>query len=233
MSVAETRAGIFHAFAGLEPGTFALPARRRTELAITRCYIKPYPCCRHIHPAIDGLLELRARHGFDADEVAAIDIGTYDAAMPHATLGWDAFTTAQLSFPYVIAAAMRTGTVELATFSEQARADPLVSVDAARVRVHLDAECSAAYPRQGPARVAVTLRDGRRHETYVADPRGSPEIPMSDREVFSKFRMMVGGRLTSQAADGFIERARSLEAQGSVRPLIDMLGPALLQEFRP
>lgn len=224
-AVAESPSGIFHAFGGLPAWSGTRAGAAPVLPAIARSYTKPYPCCRHIHPAIDGLLQLRARHGFIADEVAALEVGTYGAAMPHATLGWDSFTVAQLSFPYVMAAALRTGRVDLASFSAQMRADPALAADAAKVRVQLDDECAANYPAQGPARVAVALRDGRRFEVYVADPRGCPELPMSDEEVFDKFRMMVDGRLSRAAADAVIADVWSLDNAASLRPLVDALSP--------
>jgi 2-methylcitrate dehydratase PrpD len=224
-AVAESPAGIFHAFGGLQTWTGSQADARPTLPAIARSYTKPYPCCRHIHPAIDALLQLRARHGFGADDVKALEVGTYGAAMPHAALGWDSFTVAQLSFPYVMAAALRYGRVDLGSFSDRMRADPALAADAAKVRVTLDPACAQAYPKQGPARVAVVLRDGRRHEAYVADPRGSPELPMSDEELFDKFRMTVQGRLSAQAAGDIIGRVWKLESAPGLRALVDSLSP--------
>lgn len=229
-SVAETTAGLFHAFGGIQPWTGSMPGQRSEVLAIARSYTKPYPCCRHIHPAIDGLLSLREKYRFHADEVASVEVGTYAAAMPHATLGWESLTTAQLSFPYVMAAALRTGTIDLETFSERMRADPALIADTAKVRVQLDQECCDSYPKQGPARVAVTLHDGSRHAIYVADPRGCPELPMSDTELFGKFRMMAAGRMSPSAADAVIERVWTLDAAPSLRPLIDSLSSPVLQK---
>ena len=229
-SVAETTAGLFHAFGGIQPWTGSLPGQRPAVLAIARSYIKPYPCCRHIHPAIDGLLQLRAEHGFHADQVAAVEVGTYGAAMPHAALGWESFTTAQLSFPFVMAAALRTGRIELETFSDRMRADPALIADTAKIRVQLDQECADAYPKQGPARVTVTLRDGSRHAVYVADPRGCPELPVTDEELFEKFRMMAGSRLSRPAADRVIERVWALDTAAGIRPLVDSLSSPSLQK---
>lgn len=229
-SVAETAAGLFHAFAGIQSWSGSMPGERPTVRAIARCYTKPYPCCRHIHPAIDGLLHLREKHGFHADQVASVEVGTYAAAMPHATLGWESLTTAQLSFPYVMAAALRTGSIELETFSDRMRTDPALIADTAKVRVGLDQECCDSYPRQGPARVTVVLRDGRSHAVYVADPRGCPEIPMSDLQLFAKFRMMVAGRLAPSAADEMIERVWTMETMDCIRPLVDSLCTTTLHE---
>ena len=222
-SIAETRAGIFQAFGGMYPWNGNKPGHREGALAITRSYLKPYPCCRHIHPAIDGLFALKREHGFTADEVARMDVGTYQAAMPHATMGWESLTSAQLSFPYVMAAALRTGRIELDTFADAARSNPQIIADTAKIHIAEDAECCASYPRQGPARVTVQLVSGASHTIYVADPGGCPELPMSDEALFDKFRMMVARRHANTAADRLIELVWTLDSASSVRPLIDGL----------
>jgi 2-methylcitrate dehydratase PrpD len=223
LGVAETQAGIFQAFGGLPPWTGAAFDHRRGALAITRSYLKPYPCCRHIHPAIDALLQLRAAHGIDPDRVARIDVGTYEAAMPHAALPFDSLTVAQLSFPYVMAAALRTGAIELATFGDAMRADPRIVADTRKVSVVPDPECCASYPKQGPARVTITMSDGATHTCYVAQPGGAPEKPLSDEDLFAKFRMMVSARLSAAAADAVIEDVWTIERSPRVRTLIDRL----------
>lgn len=222
-SIAETRAGIFQAFGGIYPWNGSKPGHRSGALAITRSYLKPYPCCRHIHPAIDGLLALMDQHGFAANDVASVEVGTYQAAMPHATMGWESLTSAQLSFPYVMAATLRTGRVELDTFADTARSNPQILADIAKIRIAEDVECSTSYPRQGPARVTVTLANGSVHAIYVADPRGCPELPMSDDALFDKFRMMLASRHAGSVADRLIDAVWNIEIATSVRPLIDAL----------
>ena len=153
-------------------------------------------------------------------------MGTYGAAMPHAGLGWESFTVAQLSFPYVMAVALRTGRVDLASFSEASRAKPEIAADAAKVTVRLDDECAAGYPKQGPARVTVRLRDGRALATYVADPKGCPELPMSDEEIQAKFRMSAAGRIPAASLAQALPMAWNLEKSAGVRALFDALSPS-------
>jgi len=192
--VLETKAGVMQAFGGLAewPARAGQPGM---PPIVATSYLKPYPCCRHIHPAIDALLELRAQHALDPDAVERIEVGTYAVAMPHAGLPWDDFVIAQLSFPYVMGVALRTGRVELASFDEAARRDPAILADVAKVSVALDAECDANYPAQGPARVTLLLRDGRRLSAYVPEPLGSPARPLRDDAFAAKLRMMFAGWL--------------------------------------
>jgi len=223
LGVAETKAGIFEAYGGITPWSGKAFDHRAGALAITRSYLKPYPCCRHIHPAIDAILELKQRHDIDPDRVERVDVGTYEAAMPHSALGWDSFTVAQLSFPYVVAAALRTGKVDLATFDERQRSDPQVAADAARVRVAADTECCTSYPKQGPARVTVAMKDGAMHTLYVAQPLGAPENPISDDELFNKFRMSVASRVPAKEADHVIDLVWTLDGARSTREVIERL----------
>jgi 2-methylcitrate dehydratase PrpD len=223
LGVAETKAGVFEAFGGITPWSGNAFDHRGGALAITRSYLKPYPCCRHIHPAIDALLELRRRHDIDPDRVERVDVGTYEAAMPHAALPFDSFTVAQLSFPYVMAAALRTGKVDLESFAGKARSDPRSGADAAKIRVSAEPECCASYPKQGPARVTVTMKDGAVHGLYVAQPLGAPENPLSDEDLAAKFRMSVKTRLPAAEADRVIDLVWNLDDAGSVRDLVERL----------
>jgi 2-methylcitrate dehydratase PrpD len=223
LGVAETKAGVFEAFGGIAPWSGNAFDHRGGALAITRSYLKPYPCCRHIHPAIDAMLELRRRHRIDPDRVARVDVGTYEAAMPHAALPFDSFTVAQLSFPFVMASALRNGKVDLESFGEEARNDPLAATDAAKIRVTADPECCSSYPKQGPARVTVAMKDGAVHTIYVPQPLGAPENPIPDEDLFGKFRMSVGKRMSASDADRVIDLVWNLDDAGSVREVIDRL----------
>lgn len=42
-----------------------------------RIGVKPYPSCRYTHAAVDGLLQLRARHNWQADDVERITVGLH------------------------------------------------------------------------------------------------------------------------------------------------------------
>ncbi|OZI71539.1 MmgE/PrpD family protein [Bordetella genomosp. 12] len=183
--VIESPSGMLQAFGGIE-GWDGSQARPRNAPAIMRAYLKPYPCCRHIHPAIDALLALRAEGGWSAADVASLQVQTYGAAMPHATLPWNTLEIAQLSFPWVMALACLDGEVTLAGFSDAARARSDINALASRVEVTRDDECDAQYPAYGPARVTVCLRSGQRLSKWVADPLGAADLPLSDAALDSK-----------------------------------------------
>jgi 2-methylcitrate dehydratase PrpD len=41
------------------------------------------------------------------------------------------------------------------------------------------------------ANVCIVMKDGTRHETFVAHAKGSMEVPLTDRELEDKFRSLV------------------------------------------
>lgn len=220
--VLEVKAGVLQAFGGLAawPDRAGRPGE---PPIIATCYLKPYPCCRHIHPAIDALLDLRAAHAIDPDTVERVEVGTYAVAMPHASLPWDDFVIAQLSFPYVMGVALRTGRVDLASFDAATRANPAVLRDVAKVGVAVDRECESNYPAQGPARVTLTLRDGRRLSRYVPEPLGSAARPLPDEALAAKFHMMLGGWLDTPAREDALAMMRDLPALPRWRALHTLL----------
>ena len=71
---------------------------------------------------------------------------------------------------------------------------------AAKVSVHIDECCRAAYPRNGPANVTIKMQDGAQYSLYVPEPLGSPDLPMSDEMLMEKFRLSLHGHPASASA---------------------------------
>ncbi|KDD12792.1 MmgE/PrpD family protein [Bordetella bronchiseptica] len=208
--VIEGRAGLLQAFGGITQWDGSR-ARERAAPAIARSYLKPYPCCRHIHPAIDAVMALKARAAWQAADVAAIEVETYGAAMPHARLPWDTLEVAQLSFPWVMALACVDGEVTLAGFSEAARTRPDINALAACVSVAQTQECDSLYPASGPARVTLRLRSGERLSEWVADPLGSADRPLADEALDRKAAEAFGLVFPAARVRALIGQLRRLE----------------------
>ena len=106
--VIEARDGFMQAFAlGRSEPARPIQLPPAVPFGITDCYIKPYPCCRHIQPAVEALIDLLAAEAIATEDVERIDVATYRIAAEHAHTGWDDFASAQLSFPYLVALALR------------------------------------------------------------------------------------------------------------------------------
>ncbi len=155
---------------------------------ISNVYFKPFPCCRHYHSAMDGIQSLRAAHGIRAGDVASIRIGLYSVGVNgHDHKHCDNILDAQMSAPVGAALALADGDVAAQSFLPDSLARPEVRrlVDLAETR--LDAECERIYPGRRSGVVEIGLKDGRRFEARVLDPKGEGENPMSDADLERKF----------------------------------------------
>ncbi|WP_275293798.1 MmgE/PrpD family protein [Amycolatopsis sp. La24] len=193
-TVLEGPEGYFAAFAG-EPGVDWFPGRITdglgAEWVLENTYVKPYPCCRHLHGAIDAAIALREEHRFAPEAVTAVRVGTFAIAANHNGTVLDTVLDAQLSLPFTVAVALRRGAVTLTDFAEDQRFDAENRKLMETVAVEVDDAANAAYPRSGrPAEVTVTLADGASVRHRVEQPYGEPSNPVSDSALEDKVRAL-------------------------------------------
>ena len=207
-----------------EPGSSAraISLPPAVPFGITDCYIKPYPCCRHIQPAVEALIGLLNDEGIASDEVQRIDVATYRIAAEHAETGWDDFASAQLSFAYLIGLGLRFRGIKFEHFSEQMRRDPAFGAIARKLHVTAPPDIDRLYPQLRPARVTVTTARGS--FTRQADEAlGSRIVPLDDGGLQAKFLELVGPMFGTARAKELMEQLWSVEAIGDVAPLVESL----------
>jgi 2-methylcitrate dehydratase PrpD len=214
--VIEARDGFMQAFAFGRVRSIELPPA--VPFGITDCYIKPYPCCRHIQPAVEALIGLLTDEKIATEDVQRVDTETYRIAAAHAETGWDDFASAQLSFPYLMALGLKFRAIKLEHFSEQQRRDPELAALAAKVRVTAPPAIDRLYPKLRPARVTLTTARGT--FTRQADEAlGSRLLPLDDQGLQVKFHALVepvlGAARTARLAHGLwaIGEARDVGSQ--------------------
>jgi len=221
--VIEGRDGFMQAFAfgrADKARPIALPSA--VPFGITDCYIKPYPCCRHIQPAVEALIGLLNDEAIASDDVQRIDVATYRIAAEHAETGWDDFASAQLSFPYLMGLALKFRAVKFEHFSEQTRRDPAFGAIARKLSVTAPADVDRLYPQLRPARVTVTTARGS--FTRQADEAlGSRIVPLDDAGLKVKFLDLVGPVLGAARAKNLGEQLWSLDAINDVAPLVESM----------
>ncbi|MVW78638.1 MmgE/PrpD family protein [Bordetella sp. 02P26C-1] len=203
----ESTNGYFHSHAGADNGQhdyaglqILQAGGKPDQLLVTQCYLKPYSSCRHIHAPTELLLELRAAHRLTLAEVEAIHVDTYAVAAAHGMPGWSEMTTAQMSMRYSLAAALARGKLTPAEFDETTRADPDITAFCSRVTTSVDPDCEARYPDKRPAKIRVTLKNGRTLTAESDEPPGEPDRPMSDEQVEQKFLHLAAPVIGDHAA---------------------------------
>jgi 2-methylcitrate dehydratase PrpD len=221
--VIEARDGFMQAFAfGRADKARGIKLPPAVPFGITDCYIKPYPCCRHIQPAVEALTGLLNDEKIASDEVQHIDVATYRIAAEHAETGWDDFASAQLSFPYLMGLALKFRGIKFEHFSEETRRDPSFAAIARKLDITAPPDVDRLYPQLRPARVTVTTARGS--FTRQADEAlGSRIVPLDDVGLRAKFLDLVGPVLGATRANELNERIWSVAEVDDVAPLAEAL----------
>ena len=221
--VLEAHDGFLQAFAfgrDRKPRAVVLPPK--VPFGITDCYIKPYPCCRHIQPAVEALIGILDDENIATEEVERVEVATYRIAAEHAATGWDDFAAAQLSFPYLIAIALKFRAVKLEHFADAVRRDPALAAMARKLMVTAPPDVDRLYPQLRPARVTVATARGS-FTRLAEEARGSRLLPLDDAALKAKFLDLVGPVLGAAPAKDLAERLWSFEAIDDVAPLVESM----------
>ena len=211
-------------FFKLVSGPFELPPLARgvrDHFKILDTYIKYYPVEYHAQSAVGAAIEIY-KEIEDGDVIEAVEVKTFRAAYEIIGSGpekWRPKTreTADHSLPFVVAAALVDGTVNLGTFVGKLE-DARIMALAEKVRVTVDDSLDRLYPEAVPNRVEVTLSSGRRVSKEVIYPKGHPKDPLTDIEVEEKFRSLSGWLFSGESMD------RALGALWNIEKAADIKG---------
>ena len=191
--------------------------------------IKAHTCCRYKQGPIDALLTLRKRHGLAAAQIERITLGLLDAgvaiiAEPVAAKRRPSnVVDAQFSMPYGAAVALIDGRADLEQYTEERLSDPALRDLMDRVGYARDPDLDREYPARWPAWARVELRDGRRLEAAVAEPKGDPGNPLDGAERRAKFDGLTAGIFSDQRRDAIAATVDSLDQPGSFKALLELL----------
>jgi 2-methylcitrate dehydratase PrpD len=214
--VIEGEAGFGRAL-GAGPAWGEAVTPRGADYNITRMTFKNHACCGHTFAAIDGALAARAALGVAPEDIARVTIGSYRASTEVSGIE-DPRTPAEARFSikYVVAHALRHGSVRLAAFEPAPLADPATRGLMRRIEAGIDTQLDAAFPAQRAARVAIETRDGRSHALLQPARKGDPELPLDDRELEAKYLELAAPVIGAAPARGLLERLWRLEREARV-----------------
>ncbi|MBP2296150.1 MmgE/PrpD family protein [Azospirillum rugosum] len=156
---------------------------------IARNYFKRHAACRYTHGALDALGDIVARAGgrIAPADVAAIEVDTYVWAAQLNGPEPKNMLAAKFSLPFALATFLANGAATPDAFRDGAREDAATRDLARRVTVREDRDLTARLPGLRPARVRLTLADGRSFAAEALTNKGDTEDPYSPDEVRAKF----------------------------------------------
>jgi 2-methylcitrate dehydratase PrpD len=171
-----------------------------TRWEITRNYFRLYACCNPIHPALDCLQGALAALRPRPEEIERIDIATYRFASVMRNPEPANYFASKYSLPHAAASMAVRGSAGFAALDDSALEDPIIAALRRRVHITEDAAMSAVAPRLRPARVTVTLADGRQSTQTRESHRGDFQEPFAESEIRAKFHELAGVVLTAEGA---------------------------------
>lgn len=184
--------------------------------------VKPYPCCRWIHAALDAAAQLRG--SADLAEIEVVQVHTIELCAQYlADSAPPTLVDAQFSLPHCLALGLLNFAVDQWQ-TEAALHAPAVRALVRRVSVHADATAQAHYLAAGrpdsgvPARLVLTTQNGRRLEADIQTPRA-----LVAGEVEEKFLRNAEPIIGAERAQRAVEMIDGLDRLPDVAELARLL----------
>ena len=196
---------VFHAMGAAQ--TPALVDDLGRSWAILNNRLKPFPCGRLGHAAIEAALKARALKEFRLVEVSSVRVrvnprAQYLMGEPEPKSG----TEAMFSIGHGAAVALVYGRVDPEHFTDEAVRDPAIAERRRRTVVVADERIKA-----GQAAVEIETRGGRQLLAEVSIQKGFPDNPLTDADVRKKFLDLAETIIESERARQAADLVASLE----------------------
>ena len=210
-AILEGNAGFF-AGACPDPDPDAVLRNPEGKWQVHSTSVKPWPACRHTHPAIDASLALF--DDLNGSSIERIEVETYQAAIdvcdrPVANSEYEG----KFSLQHCVAAALSRGQIDFLAFGQAARRE--AAELATKVSVTSADPYATSYPGSWGAAVSVILSNGRILKSAKPECKGDPEAALNDKEMISKAEDLIrfgGFNDPAPVIEGIIEMSHGGKA---------------------
>jgi 2-methylcitrate dehydratase PrpD len=203
-------------------------ARDLGKIYCSDSIIKPYPCCRVTHAAIDCALAVARKPDFKVQDIREIDLSVSRGGLDHfcaqpfqPETGEFPQVNAIWSYVYTVACALLRKSVRPEHFLEVAIKDPQIKAIVDQIRL---SELPGADLHT--ARIKVVLRDGKEFRESVHYARGDQmQNPISREEIKAKYwaNIEFSRTISEGNAKRLLDLVEDLENLESVTALVDLL----------
>lgn len=194
------------------------------EWEILQNGFKWFPSILASHAPIQATLDIVSKYDVNPADIASIVNETYSTVKTHFS-NKDVKTPmgARVSVPYCVAIAATDRAVGQAQFASARVQDAVVQDLLARTETVADPELTKLYPDKFPARVTVTMKDGRRLTETRYFPKGDPQDRLTPAEIETKFLGNAAPRIGEAAAREITALVRGLAGQTDLSRLFVLL----------
>jgi len=177
---------------------------------------KPYACARPIHNAIDCVLEIRGKYSVSSEDIRKITVYRHpDWAHYHVIYHPKTINEAQVSLPYSVAVAFKTGDAFLDQYDDRYFGDPGIKTLMDAITVEPDPKLS----RGVSCLMVVETAKGDTYRAQIDYPKGSKKNPMSDEELINKFTRLSQPVMSKGQIHRVVDQVLSLEKVEQIRQL--------------
>ncbi len=194
---------------------------------------KPHAVCWWAQPSVEGTLNIVRERQLKPEEIAGIEVETFDKATRLAHPRPATTEEAQYSLPYPVAAAVwawadgNTGWYGVGPrqLLEGYLRDERILNLAERVTLISDPGLTERFPGRFLARVTVKTNDGNVFESGETTFRGEQDFPLSQTELRAKYRWLADDILSPERVTAIENAVFDLPGQPNIQSLLDCLTP--------
>jgi 2-methylcitrate dehydratase PrpD len=218
-TILDGQAGMIAAFGGAERAGL-LAQDLRDDFEILTVYHKPAPACNYVQTPSQAALELVTQNPIQPGRIDSVEVLTFPAAVAYPGCDFPGpFTSmiqAKMSIQFSVASVLVRG--ELGEDNFRQFDDPETGRIAARVRLSIDPEFTAAGPVQQGAEIRVRLVDGAILRSRLRDL-----WPFGPAEVRARFRAAATNTLGDRKGSEIEETLKTLRRLDDVAGLMRLL----------
>ena len=212
--------GLLDVIGGSDTAVDALTRDLGKDYAISKVWVKAYPCCGLIHCVSHAIESIRKETALTSADVQKIVVHTSRRAVEHnGDPNPQETMAAQYSIPYCAGAAVVKNPRDPASFDADGLRDPEIRRVAALTQLRIDEKMDALYPAHFAARVQVVLKNERHFERTVIDPHGTASDACDAAEIEAKFRLLTQPAKALEQIAQVIATVRALRGAPSVAAL--------------
>jgi 2-methylcitrate dehydratase PrpD len=166
--------------------------RKSSQWRIYDCSFKPWPACRHAHPAMDVFKQLVDAHHLTQDQIEQIEVGVYkDAQVFCDRLNPGTELEAKFSIQHALAAILQWGEPKLEHYAPEAYKSAACTRLRALIQLSEDCQLEQSYPNHFGAKCKILLKNGKSISAYQQDTLGDPEKPLTKQQRETKLSMLL------------------------------------------
>jgi 2-methylcitrate dehydratase PrpD len=223
-TILEGERGFLHAFSG-ECQPEEITRGLGSGFRVLLIELKAHCCCGSSSAILDAVSEIKSEHTIHPEEIEEIIVNVSHETfrLTGSIVEPSDITSAQFSGRFGVALRLIKGGNTFKEYSEENLKDRNVLALARKTTMLLDEKMETLPNSNNPARVLIRLKKGALREKTVPAARGSIQNPMTEEEVYQKFRDFASVLLPDSRVEAIIDTVSGLDSVDNIGQLTQLL----------